>query len=293
MSSAASPEGPAVPGPSRSLEEEVAASLEVEDPALLPWLPELLRDLESLGSVPEDIVAVLREAGLAPGARVLELGCGKGATARAVARELGCHVVGVDGFAPFVEEARRAAGAEGLSARCHFRHADLRDVVREGAVYDAVLLISVGPVFGDHGRTVEALRGCVRPGGFLVLDDMYLVAGAGGQVPEYAAYAEHAETLRRLTAHGDRLVVERTWPLERLAELNVRNTEAIAKRAEALARAHPEAAAVLEGFVATQREECERLETRTVDALWLLERGPAPQGAPRPGGQWPGGPARG
>ncbi len=262
-----------------SLDEEVAASLEVEDPALMPYLPALLQDLESLGSDPEDTVEVLREAGLAPGARVLELGCGKGATARAVARELGCQVVGVDGFAPFVAEARRAAEAEGLSARCGFRHADLRDVVREGGDYDAVLLISVGPVFGDHGATVKALRGCVRPGGFLLLDDMYLAPGAGGQVPEYAAYAEHEETLRRLTAHGDRLVAERAWSPEQLAALNVKNTEAIARRAAELARAHPEAAALLEGFVATQREECERLETRTVDALWLLQRGPDTAGA--------------
>jgi SAM-dependent methyltransferase len=257
-----------------SLEAEVAASLEVDDPALMPFLPALLQDLESLGSCPEDIVEVLREVGLAPGSRVLELGCGKGATARAVARALGCHVDGVDGFPAFVAEATRAAAEEGLSERCHFRHADLRAVVREGATYDAVLLVSVGPIFGDHASTVEALRACVRPGGYIVIDDMYLAPGAGGQVPEYAQYAEREETLRRLTAHGDRVLVERTWPTEERIEENARNTEAISKRAEELAREHPEARAVLEAFVARQREECELLETRTVDALWLLERSP-------------------
>lgn len=258
--------------PVTTLEEEVAASLEVEDPALLPFLPAILQDLESLGSSPEDVVEVLREAGLAPGSRVLDLGCGKGATARAVARELGCHVVGVDGFAPFVAEAQRAAAAEGLSDRCQFRHADLRAVVREGTTYDAVMLISVGPLFGDHSATVRALRECTRPGGFMVLEDMYLAPGAGGRIPEYDGYAEREETLRRLTAHGDRLRVERTDSPEELMALNTQNTEAIARRAAELSRAHPEAASILEGFVAYQREECERLETRTVGALWLLER---------------------
>jgi ubiquinone/menaquinone biosynthesis C-methylase UbiE len=258
------------------LEEEVAASLDAEDPMLLPFLPALLQDLESLGSSSEDIVEVLREVGLKPGARVLDLGCGKGATARAVARELGCHVTGVDGFAPFVAEAERAAAAEGLSGRCHLRHADMRAVVREGTVYDAVLLISVGPLFGDHSTTVQALRGCTRPGGFMVIDDMYLAPGAGGQVPEYAQYAEREETLRRLAAHGDRLRLERASSPEELLALNTRNTEAIARRAAELVRAHPEAAAALEAFVAHQREECELQETRTVDALWLLERAPGP-----------------
>ncbi|MBN1205781.1 MAG: hypothetical protein JXB05_12765 [Myxococcaceae bacterium] len=77
-----------------------------------------------------------------------------------------------------------------------------------------------------------------------------------------------------ITAHGDRVLVERTWPVEELSEENARNTEAISKRAAELARAHPEATAVLEAYVARQREECETLETRTVSALWLLERAP-------------------
>jgi 2-polyprenyl-3-methyl-5-hydroxy-6-metoxy-1,4-benzoquinol methylase len=257
-----------------ALEEEVAASLDAEDPVLLPLLPALLQDLESLGSDPAEIVEVLREAGLAPGSRVLDLGCGKGATTRAVARELGCYVVGVDGFEPFVAEAERAAAAEGLSKRCHFHHADMRAVVREGVTYDAVLLISVGPLFGDHATTVQALRGCTRPGGFMVVDDMYLAPGEGGQVPEYPQYAEHEETLRRLTSHGDRLLLERTSSPEELLAENTRNTAAIARRAEELARVHPEATAALEAFVAHQREECELLETRTVGGLWVLERAP-------------------
>ncbi len=106
----------------------------------------------------------------------------------------------------------------------------------------------------------------------MVIDDMYLAPGAGGRVPEYAQYAEREETLRRLAAYGDRLLLERTLPPEERVALNTRNTAAIARRAEQLARAHPEATAVLEAFVAYQRKECERLETRTVGALWLLER---------------------
>jgi 2-polyprenyl-3-methyl-5-hydroxy-6-metoxy-1,4-benzoquinol methylase len=193
-----------------------------------------------------------------------------------LARELGCHVIGVDGFAPFVAEAERAAAAEGLSGHCHFRHADMREVVREGTAYDAVLLISVGPLFGDHATTVQALRGCTRPGGFMVIDDMYLAPGAGGQVPEYPQYAEREETLRRLTAHGDRVLLERTSSPEELLALNTSNTAAITRRAAELARAHPQAAAALEAFVARQREECQLQETRTVDALWLLQRAPGP-----------------
>ena len=257
-----------------ALEREVAASLDAEDPALVPFLPELLRDLEALGSYPEDVVEVLRDAGLSPGARVLDLGCGKGASSRAVAAALGCYVLGVDGFAPFVAEAGRLAQEQGLSHLCRFRHGDLRAVVREGVLYDAVLLISVGPVFGDYTRTIAALRACVRPGGLILMEGTYSTPEAEEHPPSTPEELGHAELLRQLTAYGDRLLVERTAPPERSAADNARNTAAIERRAEALARAHPEAASALRAFVAGQYEECQRLDTQTVGALWLLKRGP-------------------
>lgn len=257
-----------------TLEREVAASLDAEDPALRPFLPELLQDLDALGSFPEDVVDVLRAAGLSAGSRVLDLGCGKGSSSRAVAAALGCHVLGVDGFLPFVAEAERLAQAQGLGHLCRFRHGDLRDVVREGPLYDAVLLISVGPVLGDYTRTIEALRACVRPGGLILLEDAYPTPEAETQPPSTTEGPGHEDLLRQLTVHGDRLLVERTEPPERRAEDNARNTAAIERRAEALARAHPKAASALRDFVARQYEESQWLDTETVGALWLLERGP-------------------
>jgi len=60
---------------------DLAAYFQV-DPAILRFVPELLQDLDALGSDPELVVAWLDEAGLrGPRTRVLDLGCGKGAVA--------------------------------------------------------------------------------------------------------------------------------------------------------------------------------------------------------------------
>ena len=91
---------------------EVARSLDAA-PDLLPFLPELLADLDSLGSQPEAIVRLLSGV-VAPGRRVLDVGCGKGAVALALARELDLAVVGVDLFEPFVEKAVAWASAQKL-----------------------------------------------------------------------------------------------------------------------------------------------------------------------------------
>jgi cyclopropane fatty-acyl-phospholipid synthase-like methyltransferase len=51
-----------------------------------------------------------------PGARVVDVACGSGATTLLLARELGCVTVGVDLGARAIDHARRAtpAGARGL-----------------------------------------------------------------------------------------------------------------------------------------------------------------------------------
>ena len=58
----------------------VAYALET-DVVLLPYVPELLADLEELGSDAEVIAEVIDALELPDDAQVIDLGCGKGATA--------------------------------------------------------------------------------------------------------------------------------------------------------------------------------------------------------------------
>ncbi len=78
------------------LEREIAGSLDA-DPVLIPFLPELLADLDELGSSAEQVVGVLAPLALPRAARVLELGCGKGVVAVRLASEFGFSVLAVDG----------------------------------------------------------------------------------------------------------------------------------------------------------------------------------------------------
>jgi len=261
----------------RSLADDVAEALEAP-PALLPLLPELLADLPELGGDSAEIVELLRAGGLAPGARVLDLGCGKGTAAVRVARELGAHVSGVDGLLPFVEEARRRAALAGVSDRCRFWHGDLRRALADAErdPVDAVLLVSVGriPGDGDLAATVGHMRRAVRPGGLMIYDDGFLAPGASlADVPEWADALGHAETLRALTAHGDVVVREVLDDPAAIRRVNDRNNAAIAARSEPLCAAHPDRAPLIRAFVANQ-ERLVALEEagRLLGATWLLRR---------------------
>jgi SAM-dependent methyltransferase len=78
------------------------------------WVAEADRRDESLAAVLDVLVS---RAGLSAGERVLDIGCGCGATTLAAAREVGADgaALGVDISEPMLDVARRRAGDAGLS----------------------------------------------------------------------------------------------------------------------------------------------------------------------------------
>ena len=252
------------------LDESVARAMET-DVQLLPLLPELLTDLWELGASAEQIVSALKSVGVEPESTVLDLACGKGAVAVALAERLGLRVEGIDAFPPFLQAARRLAAERGVSSRCGFRHGDLRKVLAQEAEYDVVLLLSVGPVSGDHEQTVADLRTLVRTGGYIVIDDGFLADGVA-HLPGAEGYAGRSETLRRLTACGDVLAREVVCSREESRSVNERNTDLIRRRAHLVRASHPDLGQLIDEYVARQERETQALGTDLICAIWVLRR---------------------
>ncbi len=253
------------------LARQIAGAMECT-PELLPYLPELLADLEELGASRRVILNLLRPLGLPPGARVLDLGCGKGAVLLALAEELGLTGLGVDAFPPFIEAAQQSAQSRGLAGRVEFRSADLRDAARNCKNFDVAMMLSLGAAIGPPDEIVALLRPCVRPSGYLVIDDAVLGPGVTQPVPGYEGYAGHDDALSRLLAHGDRLLHEHIYSQERRAQEIRAETEKIRRRADHLARHHPESADLLRAYVERQEREAELARTAVFDVTWLLQR---------------------
>ena len=182
---------------------QVADALECA-PDFLPLLPELLADLEEIGGSRREIVDLLRPLDLPRGARVLDLGCGKGAVLLALVEELGLHGVGVDAFPPFIE----AAHSRGFDHRCTFRCGDLHEVARDIGEFQVAMMIALGIAIGEQQEIVRLLRQWVPPGGYMVVDDAFLPDALSAPIPEYDGYADHETTLARLRAHGDKILQE-------------------------------------------------------------------------------------
>jgi len=253
-------------------QQEIARAFEMS-PELLPFLPELLADLRELGSSLELIVDVIRPLELPEGqTRVLDLGCGKGAISLALAEEFGFQALGIDLFEPFVQEARAKAKEMHVGALCQFVHGDMRDAIKSYRNFDVAGYAAVGGVLGTWDQCVAKMRRCVRPEGFIVIDDGYLAGDEKVDRSGYEHYVGHDETLQQLTSHGDTLLNEVTLTPDYLKSVNSEYVERVRYRAEKLAKKHPEVADMLSGYVKDQELESEVIEARMVGAVWLLQR---------------------
>jgi 2-polyprenyl-3-methyl-5-hydroxy-6-metoxy-1,4-benzoquinol methylase len=248
----------------------VVESLDGRDPKVLPYLPYLLQDLSELGSSAEAITGLIKKhtRGRAGALRILDLGCGKGAVAVRLAKELECAVDGVDAMPDFVASARARAERHGVGGRCRFETEDLRVAVDCMSDYDAVILGSVGPVLGDLQETIGRVQACLKPGGLIVIDDACRREGASAatEVPE------RAEALAQIARAGALLIEEVPGDPASLKKVNRSNNRQIRRRAGELAKLFPGKEPLFTAYVRAQEEACACLEHQVDCVTWVMKK---------------------
>jgi SAM-dependent methyltransferase len=122
------------------------------------------RDTALDGMLAPYIDPILEAAAIEPGDRVLDVGCGNGATSLAAARRASeGDVVGVDISALMLERARERATAEGIT-NVEFVHADAQDHEIAGD-FDVMISRFGVMFFSDPVAAFANLAGALRPGG--------------------------------------------------------------------------------------------------------------------------------
>lgn len=113
---------------------------------------------------------------LRPGARVLDIACGKAEPLFRIADRYDVHGVGVD-ISPYcIRDAREAAKTRTS------RSSTLEFVEMDGAKYpvqpdsiDLAVCLGATWVFGGYGGTLETLKRYVRPGGLVLVGEPYWI----------------------------------------------------------------------------------------------------------------------
>ena len=182
----------------------------------------------------------LRECGVQPGQRVLEIGCGWGALAEMAAAEFGARVTGVTLSTEQLEYAQQRLVRAGVAAQADLRLQDYRDI--DDGPYDAIASIEMFEAVGREywGGYFATLREQLKPGGraciqsITIRDDLFerYVRGTdfiqqyifpGGLLPSREAFRAEAakaglELVNELPFGADYAETLRRWRLRFLAQ---------------------------------------------------------------------------
>src|SRR5688500_7622258 len=102
----------------------------------------------------------LEFAGVEPGSRVLDVGCGTGTISHALARR-GATTVGVDASESYLDGARRLRS----HPRVTYEHGDASDLEYASESFDACVSALVIDVVPEVDRVAAEMRRVTRPGG--------------------------------------------------------------------------------------------------------------------------------
>ena len=106
-----------------------------------------------------------------PSLRILDVGCGTGASALVLAHVLGGRVTGVDASERFVERLRERADGAGVSGRVDAVVGDMAALPFEDGAFDVVW--SEGAVYNMGFETgLRAWRRLIRPGGVIGVSEL-------------------------------------------------------------------------------------------------------------------------
>lgn len=252
--------------------EKLAQSLTGDSIDIIPFLPYLLQDLWELGSSPKEMLSLIQNhIPLDEDARVLDLGCGKGAVSIQLAKELKCRIKGIDLLPDFVQYAREKASEYGVDGLCEFEVGDIAEAVQAEHGYDLVIYGAVGNVLGSQYETLKMLSGTVRSGGHILLDDAYLPEGNEGALlfqGEYPTLPEWKSVISEV-----RLELAAIHTSDEEKPNNAQDFINIKRRAEELSKAYPAKRELFAQYVQNQQNEYADLESSLVGVVFLLDKG--------------------
>lgn len=233
--------------------KEFQNSLDLTSDELESYIPELLKGLWELGSMPEYIIELIGRNNLGNGKHIIDLGCGKGAVLVKLAKQFEVKAIGVDIVYDFIEEANKYAENYGVSDKIIFKAEDIIETLNSTSQQDIVIYGYDSEILGNLENTLRQLTKCIKKDGYIVLEFMF----ADQPTDEVITSKEMNEIIVQA---GYQLLDRIDWDREKLKQNNLLNTEIIEENVKRLISQYPDKKEILNEYLQNQIDECEELE---------------------------------
>lgn len=162
------------------------------------------------------------QAGVEPGARALDIGCGNGAVSIRLAETFGMRVDAVEHLPAMADLARRRIEAAGVADRVRLHRARSSEVLAAQPAWDLIVALGVTEPVGDGVRDPQGmlagLKPHLSPGGHLLWGDMTWLAEPSPPLRQlveiHNTYADEAGWRAAAEAAGYEVLGARISPAE-------------------------------------------------------------------------------
>lgn len=255
----------------KTIEETIAAAMDITEKELLPFLPYILQDFWEIGADPDTIISLIeKHFNSFKTLNVLDLGCGKGPVSVKIAKKLGCKCYGIDAIPDFIDYAILKAKEYNVSGLCKFEVGDIRDKVKSLKDFDIIVLGAIGQVFGDYYVTLATLDNCLSENGIIIIDDGYIEDESSFSHPQMVSRQKLQDQINR----AEMVIIDEVIAREDDKVIDNYDIEYnyLVKRCQELIVKHPEKADLFSNYINIQKEEYDNLKFRVIGATMVLKR---------------------
>jgi len=241
-------------------------SLDLVDSEIISFIPEILKDLWELGSMPDYIIDLVeKHIPLNELKRVIDLGCGKGAVLIQLSEKIKFEGIGIDLMPDFINEAKKHAAQKSYSKNLKFEVADIKKSIEQHNNFDLVIYGHDSDVFGNITQSLFELKKYISNQGWILLEAIYSINTENN--PD--GLPNKKEFIKQLEESELEIVEQIIWDKNRLKQVNQKNTPLISKQIKKLIKTNSDKKKMFTDYLENQIEECKQLEI-DIDCVTIL-----------------------
>jgi SAM-dependent methyltransferase len=244
-------------------------SLDLDDSAMIPFIPKILKNLWELGSMPDYVLELIEKNITSDKLKtVIDLGCGKGAVLIRLSEKIEFHGIGIDLMPEFIDEAKSYASQRNYSKNLKFETADIKKSVKKHNNFDLVIYGHDSDIYGNIIQSLIELEKYMSKQSWIIFEAIYSINSENN--PD--DLPNEIEFVQQIRESEFKIVDQIIWDNKKLQDVNQSNTASIRKQIIELIESNPDKKQMFNTYLANQIEECYQLENDVQCLTLLLER---------------------